>query len=167
MLTLRWSKPDSNSTSHPLTRSRSLGGAGASGSVRQDRRRHRRSLSLIRESALGHFLAFALTTNAIVPTDLVAEKAKRAPQMLEAAEADLALEAGFVHVKARQAFPEIGRQVRRREQTAVRASRWRRRSCRALPDAPAPPKLRDRVRGWDLEFESGLLQQPVCLSSEP
>ena len=56
---------------------------------------------------------------------------------------------GFVHVKARQAFPEIGRQVRRREQTAVRASRWRRRSCRALPDAPAPPKLRDRVRGWD------------------
>src|SRR3954454_20362882 len=26
---------------------------------------------------------------------------------------------GFVHVKARQAFPEIGRQVRRREQTAV------------------------------------------------
>ena len=62
---------------------------------------------------------------------------------------------GFVHVKARQAFPEIGRQVRRREQTAVRASRWRRRSCRALPDAPAPPKLRDRVRGWDVEFESG------------
>ena len=72
--------------------------------------------------------------------------------MLEAAEADLALEAGFVHVKARQAFPEIGRQVRRREQTAFRASRWRRRSCRALPDAPAPPKLRDRVRGWDLEM---------------
>ena len=34
--------------------------------------------------------------------------------MLEAAEADLALEAGFVHVKARQAFPEIGRQVRTR-----------------------------------------------------
>ena len=65
--------------------------------------------------------------------------------MLEAAEADLALEAGFVHVKARQAFPEIGRQVRRREQTAFRASRWRRRSCRALPDAPAPPKLRDRT----------------------
>ena len=31
----------------------------------------------------------------------------------------------------------------------------------------SPPKLRDRVRGWDLEFESGLLQQPVCLSSEP
>ena len=51
--------------------------------------------------------------------------------MLEAAEADLALEAGFVHVKAPQAFPEIGRQVRRREQTAFRASRWRRRSCRA------------------------------------
>jgi hypothetical protein len=23
------------------------------------------------------------------------------------------------------------------------------------------------VRGWDLEFESGLLQQPVCLSREP
>ena len=40
--------------------------------------------------------------------------------MLEAAEADLALEAGFVHVKARQAFLEIGRQVRRREQTAFR-----------------------------------------------
>ena len=72
---------------------------------------------------------------------------------------------GFVHVKARQAFPEIGRQVRRREQTAVRASRWRRRSCRALPDAPAPPKLRDRVRGWDLEFESRLLQRGV--SNEP
>ena len=71
---------------------------------------------------------------------------------------------GFVHLKACQAFPEIGRQVRRREQTAVRASRWRRRSCRALPDAPAPPKLRDRVRGWDLEFESGLLQRRVCLS---
>src|SRR6478736_2314839 len=35
-------------------------------------------------------LAVALTTNAIVPTDLVfAEKAKRARQMLEAAEADL------------------------------------------------------------------------------
>src|SRR5207248_8387268 len=74
---------------------------------------------------------------------------------------------GFVHVKARQAFPEIDRQVRRREQTAVRASRWRLRSCRALPDAPAPPKLRDRMRGWDLEFESGLLQRGVCLSSEP
>jgi hypothetical protein len=87
--------------------------------------------------------------------------------MLEAAEADLALEVGFVHVKAPQAFPEIARQARRREQTAFRASRWRRRSCRALPDAPAPPKLRDRVRGWDLEFESALLQQPVCLSSEP
>src|SRR5580704_9998936 len=58
-------------------------------------------------------------------------------QMLEAAEADLALEVGFVHVKAPQAFPEIARQVRRREQTAFRASRWRRRSCRALPDAPA------------------------------
>jgi hypothetical protein len=72
---------------------------------------------------------------------------------------------GFVHVKARQAFPEIGRQVRRREQTAVRASRWRRRSCRALPDAPAPPKLRDRVRGWDLEFESGLLQRRVVRTS--
>ena len=39
--TRRWSKPDSNSRSHPLTRSRSLGGAGASGSARQDRRRHR------------------------------------------------------------------------------------------------------------------------------
>ena len=75
--------------------------------------------------------------------------------MLEAAEADLALEAGFVHVIARQAFPEIGRQVRRREQTAVRASRWRRRSCRTLPDAPAPPKLRDRVRGWDREMVWG------------
>src|SRR6202040_4459792 len=74
---------------------------------------------------------------------------------------------GFVHVKARQAFPEIGRQVRRREQTAVRASRWRRRSCRALPDAPAPPKLRDRVRGWDLEFESGLLLRRVCKLSVP
>jgi hypothetical protein len=85
--------------------------------------------------------------------------------MLEAAEADLALEAGFVHVIARQAFPEIGRQVRRREQTVFRASRWRRRSCRALPDAPAPPKLRDRVRGWDVEFESGLLQRGV--SNEP
>jgi hypothetical protein len=84
--------------------------------------------------------------------------------MLEAAEADLALEAGFVHVIARQAFPEIGRQVRRREQTAFRASRWRRRSCRALPDAPAPPKLRDRMRRWDVEFESGLLQQTVSLS---
>src|SRR6202040_1715891 len=32
----------------------------------------------------------------------------------------------------------------------------------AVPDAPAPPKLRDRVRGWDLEFESGLLQRGVC-----
>jgi hypothetical protein len=31
--------------------------------------------------------------------------------------------------------------------------------CRTLPDAPAPPKLRDRVRGWDVEFESGLLQR--------
>ena len=82
--------------------------------------------------------------------------------MLEAAEADLALEVGFVHVKARHAFPEIARQARRREQTAFRASRWRRRSCRALPDAPAPPKLRDRVRGWDLELKSGLLQRRVA-----
>jgi hypothetical protein len=38
-LTPRWSKPDSNSRSHPLTRSRRLGEAGASGSARQDRRR--------------------------------------------------------------------------------------------------------------------------------
>jgi hypothetical protein len=57
-------------------------------------------------------LAFALTTNAIVPTDPSLPKRRRGRrQMLEAAEADLALKAGFVHVKARQAFPEIGRQV--------------------------------------------------------
>jgi hypothetical protein len=88
---------------------------------------------------------------------LCREGEEGAARWLEAAEADLALEVGFVHVKARQAFPEIGRQARRREQTAFR----RRRSCRALPDAPAPPKLRDRVRGWDLEFESGLLRRRV------
>jgi hypothetical protein len=40
--------------------------------------------------------------------------------MLEAAEADLALEAGFCPCERR------------------------RNSCRALPDAPAPPKLRDQ-----------------------
>ena len=86
--------------------------------------------------------------------------------MLEAAEADLALEAGFVQ-KARQAFPEIWppKFVDANKRT-FRASRWRRRSCRTLPDAPAPPKLRDRVRGWDVEFESGLLQQGVtCVLS--
>ena len=65
--------------------------------------------------------------------------------MLEAAEADLALEAGFVHVIARQAFPEIGRQVRRREQTAFRASRWRRRSCRSPPDLPSSTEAADRT----------------------
>src|SRR6202007_1581866 len=45
--TLSWSKPDSNSRSHPLTRSRSLGGAGASGSARQDRRRHREARTAV------------------------------------------------------------------------------------------------------------------------
>src|SRR5580693_9115538 len=44
---------------------------------------------------------------------------------------------GFVHVKAGQAFPEIGRQVRRREQTAVPASRWRHCCCHF-----------DRAFGW-------------------
>jgi putative transposase len=42
-----WSKPDSNCRSHPLTRSRSLGGAGASGSARQDRRRHREARNAV------------------------------------------------------------------------------------------------------------------------
>jgi len=65
--------------------------------------------------------------------------------MLEAAEADLALDAGFVRVRRARHSRKFGRQVRRREQTAFRASRWRRRSCRALPDAPAPPKLRDQT----------------------
>ena len=32
---------------------------------------------------------------------------------------------------------EFGRQVRRRERTAFRASRWRRRSCRSPPDVPS------------------------------
>ena len=65
------------------------------------------AFSLIRESALGHFLAFALTTNAIVPTDLVfAEKAKRAPPDARSRRSRISRsEAGFVHVKARQAFP--------------------------------------------------------------
>jgi hypothetical protein len=54
---------------------------------------------------------------------LCREGEKGAPPDARSREADLALEAGFVHVKARQAFPEIGRQVRRREQTAFRASR--------------------------------------------
>jgi len=44
--------------------------------------------------------------------------------MLEAAEADLALEAGFVHVKARQAFPENGR--RRSALAPLKQSRARR-----------------------------------------
>src|SRR5580693_4186450 len=64
--------PHSVSRSHPLTRFRNLGGAGASGSARQDRRRHREAPNR---------RLFAST---------------------------------FVHVKQRQAFPEIGRQVRRR-----------------------------------------------------
>jgi hypothetical protein len=54
---------------------------------------------------------------------------------------DLALEAGFLSMrKAGQAFPEIGRQVRRREQTAFRASRWRRRFCRSPPGLPELPR---------------------------
>jgi len=71
--------------------------------------------------------------------------------MLEAAEADLALEAGFCPCeRSARHSRKFGRQVRRREQTAFRASRWRRRSCRALPDAPAPPKLRDRTPPLDM-----------------
>jgi hypothetical protein len=42
--TRRWSKPDSNSRSHPLTRSRNLGGVGASG---KDRRRHREARNAV------------------------------------------------------------------------------------------------------------------------
>src|SRR6201981_1137663 len=60
---------------------------------------------------------------------------------------------GFVHVKARQAFPEIGRQV----------SSTRTNGGSGIRDGgvgpvarcqthPAPPKLRNRVRGWDLEM---------------
>src|SRR5258708_37327526 len=94
-----------------------------------------------------------------------------ARQMLEAAEADLALEAGFVHVKARQAFPEIGRQVRRREQTAFRASRWRRRSCRALPDAPAPPKAAGPSEGVGprvrIRLAPARSQVRTCVSRTP
>ena len=79
--------------------------------------------------------------------------------MLEAAEADLALEVGFVHVKARQAFPEIGRQVWSTRTNggsgfAMAASVLSRAARRT-----SPPKLRNRGRGWDLEFESGLLQR--------
>ena len=38
---------------------------------------------------------------------------------------------------------------------------------RAAPFIRSEPCVCRRVRGWDLEFESGLLQQPVCLSGEP
>jgi hypothetical protein len=38
---------------------------------------------------------------------------------------------------------------------------------RSAPFIRSKPCVCRRVRGWDLEFESGLLQQPVCLSSEP
>ena len=47
--------------------------------------------------------------------------------MLEAAEADLALEAGFCPCeRSARHSRKFGRQVRRRQQTAFRVSRWRR-----------------------------------------
>jgi hypothetical protein len=102
---------------------------------------------LIRESALVHFLAFALTTNAIVPDRprLCREGKEGAARCSKAPKPISRPKPAFVHVKGARHSRKFGRQVRRREQTAFRASRWRRRSCRALPDAPAPPKLRDRT----------------------
>jgi hypothetical protein len=109
----------------------------------------REIFSLIRESALVHFFGICFDDKCDRPRRprLCREGEEGAARCSKPPKPDLALEAGFVHVKARQAFPKIGRQVRRREQTTFRASRWRRWSCRALPDAPAPSKLRDRVRG--------------------
>jgi len=58
--------------------------------------------------------------------------------MLNAAETDLALEAGFCPCERRARHSrKFGRRARRREQTTFLASRWRRRSCRAPPDAPS------------------------------
>ena len=92
-------------------------------------------------------LAFALTTNAIVPDRprLCREGKEGAARCSKPPKPISRPKPAFVHVKGARHSRKFGRQVRRREQTAFRASRWRRRSCRALPDAPAPPKLRDRT----------------------
>jgi len=65
--------------------------------------------------------------------------------MLEAAEAgSRAPKPVFVHVKARQAFP--GNLAAKFVDANKRRFGLRDGgSCRALPDAPAPPKLRDRT----------------------
>ena len=38
---------------------------------------------------------------------------------------------------------------------------------RSAPFIRSEPCVCRRVRGWDLEFESGFLQRPVCLSGDP
>jgi hypothetical protein len=68
---------------------------------------------------------------------------------------------GFVDVKAARHSRKLAAKFVDANKRRFGLRDGRRRSCRALPDAPAPPKLRDRVRGWDLEFESGLLQRGV------
>ena len=79
--------------------------------------------------------------------------------MLEAAEADLALEAGFVLVKARQGFPEIWVPSSSTRTNGVSgfamAASVLSRAARRTSSTQAG------VRGWDLEFESGLLHRRV------
>src|ERR1700758_2773113 len=85
------------------------------------------------------FLAFALPTNAIVPTDPVfAEKAKRVPPDARSRRSrSRARSRLFVQVKGAPGIPgNLVAKFVRREQTAFRASRRRRRSCRSLPDLP-------------------------------
>ena len=80
--------------------------------------------------------------------------------MLEAAEADLALEAGFVHVKARQGIPgnwppSSPTRTNGVSGFAVAASVLSRAARRTSSTQAAGTE----VRGWDVEFESGLLQR--------
>jgi uncharacterized membrane protein YtjA (UPF0391 family) len=90
---------------------------------------------VIRESRCRPLLAAALPTNRIVPTDLErcreGEQGRR--QMLEVAEADLDLEAGFVHVKGAPGMPQITRRACRRERSAFRGFTMARGSRRARP----------------------------------
>jgi hypothetical protein len=95
---------------------------------------------VIRESALVHHFGICLADKCDRPdrprTSPRRRRGRR--QMLEAAEADLALEACFCPCERRARHSrKFGRRTRRREQTAFWASRWRRRSCRAPPDAPS------------------------------
>src|SRR5262249_31991762 len=98
--------------------------------------------SLIRESALVRFFGICFADKCDRPDRprLCREGEEGAARMLEAAEADLAIEAGFLSERRARHSRKFGRQVVDANKRRFRASPWRRRSCRSPPDLPSSTK---------------------------